>query len=294
MVKQLPMRYAIITNPASGRMTVEQKRSALKGAAAILDAQVHGLDIPAREVLIQRTRQLAEDYDVIVIAGGDGTFSDVINAIDPSKKPVAFLPLGSGNAMRYALGYKGNLLAIADRIKRGRIREFDLIDCDGKRRAVTAGVGIEGTILRLRDRFLAQGITGFRAYLHAMFAAYFRFYKCTHAEVTIDGLTFSVPNLLTLMITKQPYYGYGMNIIPRARLADGRLHVFWADRSLLQTLYGLPAAFTIGNRSGHYKSGQKVELRLQSPLSLHIDGNRTWEADRFSFTILPKALKIKC
>jgi diacylglycerol kinase family enzyme len=38
-------------------------------------------------------------YEVIVVAGGDGTFSDVINAIDTSRTPVAYLPLGSGNAM---------------------------------------------------------------------------------------------------------------------------------------------------------------------------------------------------
>jgi diacylglycerol kinase (ATP) len=293
-MNRVRMRYAIITNPASGRMTVEQRRSALKAAAAVLDAQVHGMDISTGEGLMERARELANDHDVIVVAGGDGTFSDVINAFDPSEKPVAFLPLGSGNAMRYALGYKGDLLRIADRIKRGSIQGFDLIDCDGKRRAVTATVGIEGTILQLRDRLLARGITGFRAYFHAMIAAYFRFYKCTHAEVTTDGFTFSVPNLLTLMVTKQPYYGYGMKIAPRARFTDRMLHVFWSDRSLLPTLYGVLTAFTIGNRSGHYRRSEKVELRLQSPLLLQTDGNRAWEADCFSFKILPKALKIKC
>jgi diacylglycerol kinase (ATP) len=288
------MRYAIITNPTSGKMTIEQKLSVLNGAASILDAEVRGLDATTKEGLSECTRQLANDYDVVVVAGGDGTFSDVINAIDPSKKPVAYLPLGSGNAMRYALGYKGNLLRMAARIKQGRIREFDLIDCDGRRRAVTAAVGVEGTILRLRDRLLARGITGFRAYLHAVLAAYLRFYNRTDAEVTIDGLPFSVPNLLTLMITKQPYYGYGMKIVPRARFEDRTLHVFWAGRSLLPTLYGGLTAFTIGNRTGHYRRGEKVEVRLQSPLLLQTDGNRAWESDCFSFRVLPKALKIKC
>jgi diacylglycerol kinase (ATP) len=288
------MRYAIITNPTSGKMTTEQKRSLLRGAASVLGAQVCGLDITAEEDLSERARQLSNDYDVLVVAGGDGTFSDVINAIDTSKKPVAYLPLGSGNAMRYALGYKGNLLRMADRIKRGRIREFDLIDCDGRRRAVTAAVGMEGTILEVRDRLLVEGITGFRAYLHATLAAYFRFYKCAHAEVTIDGLLFGVPNLLTLMITKQPYYGYGMKIVPRARFADRTLHVFWAGRSLLPALCGALTAFTVGNRTGHHRRGEKVEVRLQRPLLLQTDGNRAWESDCFSFRVLPKSLKIKC
>jgi hypothetical protein len=38
------MRYAIITNPVAGKMTVDQKLSALANAAAILDAKIHGLD----------------------------------------------------------------------------------------------------------------------------------------------------------------------------------------------------------------------------------------------------------
>jgi diacylglycerol kinase (ATP) len=288
------MRYVIITNPASGNMTVEQKRSVLKEAAAILDAQVHGLDIATEQGLLECARQLADGYDVVVVAGGDGTFSSVINAIDPSKNPVGYLPLGSGNAMRYALGHKGNLLQVAERIKRGRIKEFDLIDCDGRRRAVTASVGVEGTILRLRDRLLGQGIAGFRAYFYALLAAYFESYKYTVAELTIDGLPFTVPRLLTLTVTKQPYYGYGMKVVPQARFDDRALHAFWAGRSLLPNLYGVLTAFTIGNRSGHHRRGEKLVVRLRSPLLLQTDGNRAWESDRFSFRVLPRALKIKC
>ena len=75
------MRYAIITNPASGRMTVDRKRSELAKAAQILDAQIHGLDTGSAQELAQCAQGLAARYDILVAAGGDGTFSDIINAV---------------------------------------------------------------------------------------------------------------------------------------------------------------------------------------------------------------------
>ncbi|MGD9037263.1 MAG: diacylglycerol kinase family protein, partial [Syntrophobacterales bacterium] len=63
-------------------MTAEQKCAALAQAAEILDTQIHGLDTTTAEEFGQCARELASRCDVLVTAGGDGTFSDIINAID--------------------------------------------------------------------------------------------------------------------------------------------------------------------------------------------------------------------
>jgi diacylglycerol kinase (ATP) len=288
-----PTSYVILTNPVSGNMRVDQKLAALKEPAEILNADIHGLDKPKRYDLPQCARALAEEYDVIVVAGGDGTFSDVINAIDTSRTPVAYLPLGSGNAMKYALGYKGSLAKIAYRIKGGEIHEFDLIGCDRGRRAVTASLGIEGTVLQVRNRLLAKGVKGFPAYLRALFAAYFSCYEAAGAELIFDGAASEVASLLTILIAKHPYYGYGMNVVPRACFDDGRLHALWIRRGLLTSLFGFMTAFTIGNRIGRYMSCEELTIKLQKPLLLQTDGNTAWMSERFHFKVLPKALKIK-
>ncbi len=125
------MRYAIITNPASGNMTADMKLSILAEAAAILDAEIFGLETDTADDLSLCAQELINHCDVLVVAGGDGTLSDVINAIDTSQFPIAYLPLGTANAMRYALNYKGNLADISMRIKKGGIHRYDLINCDG-------------------------------------------------------------------------------------------------------------------------------------------------------------------
>jgi diacylglycerol kinase (ATP) len=288
------MRYAIITNPASGKMTVDQKRAALAEVAEILDAEIHGLDTIKASDLVECAQYLVTRCDVLVTAGGDGTLSDIINSIDTARTPIAYLPLGTGNAMRHALKYRGSLADIARRIRVGVVHEYDLINCDEKRRAFMASIGIEGTIIRLRDQYLLQGAVGFKAYFRAVFNAYFREYKRTCGKITVDGVTLEAKDLLSLVVTKQPYYGFGMRVVPGARLDDRQLHILCINSELFQSVIGAITAFTVGNCIGQYRTGRQLTVNLERPLVLQIDGNDAWEADVFAFKVLPNALKIKC
>jgi diacylglycerol kinase family enzyme len=288
------MYYEIITNPVSGGMPAEQKLSALARAAEILKAEIHGLDTKSAEEFSQCAKKLASQCDVLVAAGGDGTFSDIINSIDTRQTAVGFLPLGTGNAIRHALKYKGDLSYMANRLKEGEIHQYDLIDCNGKKRAFTASVGIEGTLIRLWQQYRTQGGGGFKTYFIAFLNSYFRAYKRAKAMIHLDEETFEVKDLLSLMVVKQPYYGFGMKVVPKARFDDRQLHVLCVNSGLLKTFLGGLAAFTVGNPIGRYHTGKELTVNLERPLVLQFDGNDGWEADCFSFKILPKALRLKC
>jgi diacylglycerol kinase family enzyme len=236
---------------------------------------------------------MASQNDVIVVAGGDGTFSDIINTVETAETTLAFLPLGTGNALRHALGYKGNLRDVALQIKEGNVRSYDLIDCDDKRRAYIASVGIEGHILSLRDQYRRCGIGGFAAYAMALLRAYIKDYMPAAAHIQVNDSTLVVKRLLTLMIMKQPFYGFGLNVAPHARFDDGKLHTVAVPSGSIGALWGLATSLTSGNRTGHHETGHSVCLSLDRPLGLQTDGNRAWESDRFVFSILPGSLKIK-
>ena len=288
------MRYAIITNPVSGKMTVDQKRAVLKEVAEILGAEIHGLDTIQASDLVKCAQDLVTRCDVLVIAGGDGTLSDIINAIDTARTPIAYLPLGTGNAMMHALKYKGDLADMARRIRDGAVHEYDLIQCDEKRRAFMASMGIEGSIIRLRDRYRLQGAMGFKPYFRAVFKAYFGEYKRTTGRVNVDDMTFEVKDLLSLMVTKQPYYGFGMNVVPKAQLDDRQLHILSINSGVFGSVIGAITSFVGGNRIGQYRTSRQLTANLERPLLLQIDGDDAWEADTFTFKVLPNALKIKC
>jgi diacylglycerol kinase family enzyme len=288
------MRYAIIANPASGKESIAQKQSLLVRAAEILNAEIHGLDTTTSEDFCQCARELTDRCDVLVIAGGDGTLSDIINCIDTAQKPVAFLPLGTGNAMQYALDYRGSTADIAMRIREGEIHQYDLVNCQGKTRGFILSVGIEGSIIQLRDEYVARGYTGFKTYLGAFMKAFVGKYKRTTAEITVDDTSFEMKNLLSLIVIKQPYYGFGMKIVPRARFDDRLLHILSVNSRLFKCAIGVATSFTGGNRIGQYRTGHQLDVKLERPLALQIDGKYAWHGGAFTFTVLPKALKIKC
>ena len=287
------MRYTIVANPLSGKMSVDQKSSVLSDAADILDADIVGLDTKSEEELTRCALEKVDHCDVIVVAGGDGTFSQMINAIDASRTVFAYLPLGTGNALRHALYDRGRLVHMAARIMEGSIQSYDLIDCDGKKRAFMASVGFEGTLIRLRDRYLAQGATGFNAYFRAALRAYFKAYRPTFVKVSFDDETFVMKKLLSLMIMKQPYYGFGFKVVPEAKFDDGKLHMLCVKSGMINLIYGAVTSFTIGNRVGKYRIVQSVNLSVDHSMILQLDGNDAWDGDAFQFKVLPKAFKIK-
>ena len=78
------MRFGIIANPKSGPASITRKWQLLRKVAEILGPQtlIAGLDTGSREEFAQCAKDLVAKVDVMIVAGGDGTFSDMINAID--------------------------------------------------------------------------------------------------------------------------------------------------------------------------------------------------------------------
>jgi diacylglycerol kinase (ATP) len=286
------MRYTIITNPASGNLSLPRRRKLLTDASRILQAGVYGLDAGSKEQFVACASDLAGKCDVLVVAGGDGSLSDVINTIDTKERPIAYIPLGSGNAMGHALHIRGSISDVATRIREGRVHEFDLIQCGQGRLAYMVSIGLEGAVIQRRNEYKAQGTSGFKAYLMALLAAYFKDFKGVKAGVAIDGRPYETRSLLSIMIMKQPYYGYGLKVMPGARLDDRMLHVRVLDSGLSTFLLGGTTALTAGNRAGFYQTGEQVSVVLERPLLMQTDGDVAWEAQEFHFKVLPGALRI--
>lgn len=287
------MRYAIITNPASGNLSLSRRRDVLSHAARILQAEVFGLDTTSKQEFLACARDLVGKCDILVVAGGDGSLSDVINAVNTLERPIAYIPLGSGNAMGYALRLRGSIAETATRIKEGRIHEFDLIECDERRLAYMTSIGLDGAVIRQRDAYRAKGWSGFKAYLAAFFTIHFIQYQGVAACIRVDGDLIESPSLLSLMITKQPYYGYGLKVMPGAGFNDGKLHLRVLNTGWMSSLVAGATSLTVGNRAGLYRRGERVSVVLERPLLLQADGDAAWEAKEFHFKVLPGALRMK-
>ncbi|MHC4518310.1 MAG: diacylglycerol/lipid kinase family protein [Planctomycetota bacterium] len=287
------MRFGIIANPKSGPTSVARKSQTLQAVADILgtDTILAGLDTASREEFIDCAKDLTQKVDVMIVAGGDGTFSDIVNTVE-SDTVLSYMPLGSGCALRYALDLPPQLPRIAEQIKAGRLRRLDLILCDDSVKAFMASVGLEGDILNRREALEAGGVRGPHAYAMATFGSFFADLERTDMTITIDDATFIVPQAVTTIVTKIPYYGYKMKIVPNAVFDDGHLHLLAVNSGWGELMQTVASSFIDGNKLGMYRAGREIEIRTRAERHAQTDGNLYRKGKTFRFRVLSQALNM--
>ena len=287
------MRFGIVANPKSGPLSIPRKAEALRRAAEILgdDTVVTGLETISKEEFVQCAKDLATKVDVMIVAGGDGTFSDIINTID-SETTLSYMPFGSGCALRYALGLPPQLPRIARRIRDGRLHRLDLILCDNSVKAFMASVGLEGDILNRRESIQASGVRGPQAYAMATFGSLIADLERTDMILSIDGKPLAIPHAVTTIVTKIPYYGYNMKMVPHAAFDDGQLHLLAINSGRSELVHTLASAFIDGNKLGTYRTGREIRIETQRERHAQTDGNLYRKGNTFRFRVLPQALNM--
>ena len=118
MSESLPV--LITANPFSGKGKNRERVASLAAALA-----AHGIDSDSIWDLDERKAKLAdpllhERYRTLVSAGGDGSIAAAVNDLraggDPSRLPVAMLPVGNENLFAIEFGHNKGEVALADAI----------------------------------------------------------------------------------------------------------------------------------------------------------------------------------
>jgi diacylglycerol kinase (ATP) len=288
------VKFGMLVNPMAGGTNATRKARTLQAVKDILgDCEIRGLDTKSREEFVQCGADLAREAEVLIIAGGDGSFSDAINALD-GDITFSYLPLGSGCALGYALDLPPQLTRAAKKIKEGRLRRLDLILCDGQRKAFMSSIGIEGDIINRREVLRESGITGPQAYAMATFGSFFADLERSDMSFVADGQEFLVPDAVTAIVTKIPYYGYKMRVVPNAVFDDGYLHLLAINSSWGEIVQNMANAFLNENRLGTYRKACEIQITMQRERYAQIDGNIYRKGTSFHFKVLPKVLKMWC
>lgn len=161
---------------------------------------------------------VAQQADLILAAGGDGTINEVANGLVGSDVPMAILPGGTANVLAMEMGMGGNMVraaetlssCIPERISVGRL------EIDGGERyfLLMAGVGLDAHIVYHIDAGLKASL-GKIAYWISGFGMVAR--MLPEFDTYIDGER--VPTSFALA-TRVRNYGGDLNIAPTAHLLD--------------------------------------------------------------------------
>lgn len=135
------MRIKLIANPVSGgdaRPRIQRAVAELQRRGAEVQLYLTAARGDARKAAAQA---LAEGFDRIVVAGGDGTLNEVVNGVACPDLPIAFLPLGTVNVFALEAGIPLSLERACALAAEGTPRRITLGRIDGELFLLMASAG---------------------------------------------------------------------------------------------------------------------------------------------------------
>ncbi|GAA2171107.1 diacylglycerol kinase family protein [Agrococcus versicolor] len=313
------MRAAVVYNP------VKADRRALE--KAIAGAQPDDWDEPVwfETAADDDGRKAVEDavaeqVDVLLVAGGDGTVRMAAEILAGTDTALALVPSGTGNLLARNLGIDVTFLRASVRTAfDGKDRRIDVgwaeFEQPGGAKqkhafAVIAGFGLDAAMIENTDSELKRKV-GWLAYVDAIVKSFQRIQR-VRMRYRVDGGQQRTVGLNTLMVGNCGALTGNVVLLPEASIDDGRLDIailrpkdaygwlqvakYVAVNSALLTrvlrrrrLIGPQKAVpTLG-----YGQCRSFAARLDEPMPVQIDGDSYGEAIAMRFTIQPNALIVK-
>lgn len=213
-------RVLIIYNPIAGqrhRHRVERTLDLLRrqGALTTIQETTARGDAETYARLVDR-----RDWDVLVVAGGDGTINEVVNGLGDDAPPLALLPIGTANVLAAEIGLDLSPAAIAAAIVGGRPTTTYLGQAGRQHFIMMAGCGFDAEVVAGVDPAVKRRI-GKGAYVLESLRQMLR-YRFPWFQVTVDGRAYRAASAI---VANGHFYAGRFVSAPAARLTDATLHV---------------------------------------------------------------------
>ena len=289
-------RAALIVNTRSrsGEQAFFQARDFLGALGVPLEA-AYALRDPAR--LPETVKEaVAEGHNLIILGGGDGSVSSVVDFLAGSNAVLGLLPLGTANDFARTLGIPSNLEGACRTIARGKVVDVDLGLVGGNYYVNVASVGLGTEVTKALSPRLKR-TTGALAYPIAAIKAFFR-HKPFSATLTFPGsdhppATFG--RLLQVAIGSGRFDGGGLAVAPEANIDDRTLDVYAIEleyrRDLLGVARYLKSGAFVHHERVHYYETSKVRLETDPQLPINVDGELVEQTPEI-FSLAPNALNV--
>lgn len=266
--QSLPKRAVLVVNTRSrrGRALYARARRKLKAAGVEL-ISAHPVRRP-NELRPTIRRVLAQGAPMVIVGGGDGTLSGVVDDFVCHGAVFALLPLGTANSFARTLGIPLDLDGAIDVIATGVARRIDLGMIDGDYFANAAAIGMSPLIAETVPHDLKRylGRIGYMLWAAWQFTR-FRPFKLTVGNVTVDALEVRIAN--------GRFHG-GTELIEGAEVDSGEIVVQAVlGSSRHQLLWSWAASILkLHARKTTLRAFHGVELRVitDPPLPISIDG----------------------
>jgi diacylglycerol kinase (ATP) len=272
-------RAALIVNTRSrsGERTFFRALDRLQELGVML-GPTYAVRDPVR--LPETVRHVLDDgseYGLLILGGGDGSVSSVVDFLAHHDVVLGLLPLGTANDFARTLGIPSDIEGACQTIAGGKVVDVDL-GLAGDNYYVnvaSVGLGVEATRalspwMKKSTGPLAYPVAAIKAFLnHQPFTARLTFPDGDHEPVDYE-------RLLQVAVGNGRFYGGGMVVAPESGIDDRRLDIYAIELGRRRDLIGIARYLRSGDfireeGVSHFRT-ERVRLETEPDLPTNIDG----------------------
>ncbi len=223
--------------------------------------------------LPEAIRQRGDQYDRIVLSGGDGTINLALDALVEVDRPVGILPMGTANDLARSLDIPPKLELAVDiilaghlrRIDAGRVNEVSFIN------AIGIGMGPEMTREMEVESKSQLGVLAYlKGIVQVMQHQHFFHARIESEEHSCEG------EYMQITIANGIHYGGGMTIAEDAELDDGWLDVLLVPKQsrlrLLRQAHRFRTGITHAADTVTHWRCRKIRIETDATMEVTADG----------------------
>lgn len=294
----MPRHIIYIINPISGTRTKKdlqeyiEKQTAKQGIAYSIYPSVASGDYSFLHSIIEEKK-----VTDIVIAGGDGTVSQVVGSLLDQPVNFGIIPCGSGNGLALAAGIPKQPEKSLQIIFTGKPLLTDGFYVNDQFACMLCGVGFDA---KVAHEFANQPKRGLGTYASLVSK---NFFSASPYNFTVEsnGLTFSTEAFF-ISIANSNQFGNNFTIAPKAILSDGLLDIVIAKKAAKpMLLFNLVKQIFAGKLKKIensldlpiiYFQTNKINIVNTNLAPLHIDGDPAETPEELKVYVKKKCFKL--
>ena len=235
----------------------------------------------------------------IIIAGGDGTVSQVVGSLMGMDLNFGIIPCGSGNGLAYAAGIPKNPEKALACVFNGEPMLTDGFMVNDQFACMLCGIGFDA---KVAHDFAQQPKRGLATYVKQV-VKNFMSAKTYTFELKSKGIHFK-PEAFFISIANSNQFGNNFTIAPRASLSDGLLDIVIVTHQsklslLLQTIRQVsgrnklqPETAIDTSKAVIYFQTNKLSIRNPAQAPLHIDGDPAETPEELKIEVRKKCFRL--
>jgi len=291
------MRIELIVNPLAGGKKVETYLPIIREILGTGNSLSFAVTREKNSAFREAQKASQEDYDLIVVCGGDGTLNEVINGVVSSNNsiPIGFVPCGTSNIYALSAGIPFDPVLACEIVLEKHMKKIDVGKVgtgDSIRYFVSmAGIGYDASVIQSLKPSLVRTIGGIPAHLATGMFKLAK-YRGTELSIKLDG---HPCRGYQVIISNGNFYGISSKIAPEADMSDGYLDIILFKNGrridILRYVLGIVRERHLFFKDVEYTKARKIEIDAPEEVWVQVDGESMGTLPQM-FEVYPQAIQV--